>query len=347
MPIAAIAGIALAAGGSMIAGKAQAKADKKAQAENERRAREMRSEEERLFHEQRGSEGYAFMPEYSTTGEGTAFEPQMFQQMREVYDATGYSPAEKLKSYEAIVNKYAPAQAGAQKAITGLFDGSTEAQLINQAKPVMQARLDVADQRKQAGLEALSQTINEIKMIQSGKGFTGDSLAANRMKFDARRGIFTDAANARAAANLTNAEDERNIKDTQTSMRLSNFNLPSQAGASEAQFTDLPNQLLTNSATQRAGAMKGVFNIGTGNFQHQVQLPMVTPVASNMQLFGQAMQQSGSAIGNLGAASMMNAQSAPQVQQAPRIQYFNTSTPAPAGTYYDPIANQSTNYRVY
>ena len=111
-------------------------------------------------------------------------------------------------------------------------------------EPVSQARKAVASS---APLEALAQTINEIKMINARKGFAGDSTGMRSLEFDARR----RAASAGAEAELANALDNRGIKDRSIATRLGSLALPGQMAGQRLEFSQLPEATLENEMKRR------------------------------------------------------------------------------------------------
>lgn len=164
--------------------------------------------------------------------------------------------ANSLDDYRAASERYRGAFDQSRQDVNGIFDGSVTDEELAAAQPVAAARIKLAGARKDAGLEALQEKLNEIKAIQSRKGYTGDSLASSRLRFDATRKILGDAAIDQSNAELANAMDSSNIRRNAITRRLASGNLPLDQIRRETQFSDLPSEALRS----RAESNLSIFN---------------------------------------------------------------------------------------
>ena len=216
------------------------------------------------------------------------------------------NPTQTLAHYQQIANQMAPAQAQADQTASNLFNGQLQSTLLAQAAPVQAANTAGAQAQVQAGLQALSQQLNQIDAIQAKKGFTGDSAASNMLKFGARQNIAQGGAGALSAANLANAQMTQGIQSGVLSSQLSNVNLPnsqaqSDIGAAQAPLTALSSQ------TQNAQAPLAFFKMGQNSFQ-PLNTPIQGAIPSGLQA-GLAAAGSGiSSIGNALTQANQNAQ---------------------------------------
>jgi hypothetical protein len=181
--------------------------------------------------------------------------------------------APTVGDYTQILAPYL-AQAGQARNLAGqVLSGDMTRQMLSEAQPVEAGRLEVASVQKNAALEALDKTLNEIDAIQARKGYSGDSFGNRLLKFNARAGIMSGSAANTAAAKLANAQQEESIKNTGRQLQLSDLTLPETLAAGEIGMKTAP-------TTAAAGAFNASmlpladFNIGNHAFQEQ-NLPIV------------------------------------------------------------------------
>lgn len=154
----------------------------------------------------------AFLP-YYMDGEEAAlgrYAARISKAIRE----QGGTPEEQLAKYESMLAAYDPAMDMADQAVLDEVTGEATRQELEFSKPVFEARTGVANAKRNAGLEALKETLNEIDQIQAGKGYSGDSTGKRMLRFNARRAIGTESAKDLAEANLENASERRVIEST-------------------------------------------------------------------------------------------------------------------------------------
>jgi hypothetical protein len=222
----------------------------------------------------------AFLPYYFDDRER-----QLAESAGEVFDATGAmlgTPAEQGARAQATVNRFLPILDQAAGTVEGIYDNSITDEELEFAKPVAESRIKLAGARKDAGLEALQETLNSIKAIQARKGFTGDSLGANRLRFDARRKIFGDAAVDLSQAELANAMEARSIRQGGVNRKLSSLNLPTALAQSRLNLEEQPAEQVSTSFNRRLQPFQ-FFRTGQNNFEVN-GLPTVQPNAGVGQI---------------------------------------------------------------
>lgn len=281
---------AIGAGATAYAASSASASAANAQAQNAANVSNTNQLNYQQFLQSRGSTGSAIYPIYASNAE-----KQLYNDTLNTYDATG-NLQPNASQLQALVAAQQPSQNQANAAGAGIFNGQLQQQLLQNQQPVYQAQLQAAQTQKQGTLEALQGTLNNIKAIQAGKGYAGDSFGNQMLNFQARQGANTNIANAFSQANLNNASAVQGIKSGVLNTQLNNLNLPGTLAANNVGLANLA----SNSLAQQQGQRQQLFNnfrIGTGQFQYQ-NLPQVNPIASTGQLVGQGVGALGSAGGN-------------------------------------------------
>lgn len=288
--VAIAGGAVVAAGATAYAASSASASASAAQAANANNIKNTNQLNYQMFQQSRGSTGSALLPVYAT-----AAEKQLYNDTLSTYDATGAIQPTGAQ-LQAIVAQQQAAQNGANTAGANLFNGNLENQLLAAQAPVYQAQLQAAQTQKQGTLEALQQTLNNIKSIQAGKGYAGDSFGNNLLTFQAHQGANTNIANTFSQANISNAQAQQGIKSGVLSTQLSNLNIPGQLASNNVGLASLAgNQLATNQAQRNS--LFAPFMIGNKGFTYQ-NLPTVNPVASTGQIAGQAVGTLAGGAGN-------------------------------------------------
>jgi len=242
-----------------------------------------------------------------------------------IYDAirkrTG-SPELQLADYSALLGKYDASANAADKLGEDLVSGRLTDQSLEESQPVFAARRGVAEARRNAGLEALKATLNEIDGIQAGKGYSGDSTGKRMLRFDARRQIGTHSASDLAGANLENASEERAIRESGRDRRLSNLNLPAALAKSAITRKQAP-ELAVEEGYQNSLSPFGFFNIGPNKFQKADSLSALPNTAGDI---ANAFGQTGAAVGS----SLMKYYSNKSLGDQARVNSFKSSGRAPS-----------------
>lgn len=164
--------------------------------------------------------------------------------------------AQSISELRAASERYRGAFDQARQDALGVFNGDVTNEELAAAQPVAAARIKLANSKRDAGLSALEEKLNEIKAIQNRKGYTGDSLASSRLRFDATRKVLGDAAIDQSNAELANAMEASAIRRGGIQRRLSGGNIPLDQLRRETQFADMPGENLRS----RAESNISIFN---------------------------------------------------------------------------------------
>jgi hypothetical protein len=200
------------------------------------------------------------------------------------YEATGEDPATLFSRYSDINESMAPAIAAGDETVNRVFNGGITDERLGNLRPVFAARTGVA---RDSGMEALNETLNEITNIQARKGFTGDSLAANRLRFDARRKIGSDVA----MVGLQNKTEEAGVRNAGIDLRLANLNTPLRRAQDKITFSAAPASAVGDYYQRRLNPFS-FFRIGTQPFQ-AAPLPKVEANATSSQIAANSISQAG------------------------------------------------------
>lgn len=212
----------------------------------------------------------------------------------------GQAISDQVKAYQAQVGEFQPAFEQGNELVNNVASGEITDQMLAEAKPVQDARIQLANMEKDAGITALQDKLNEIKAIQGRKGYSGDSTASQRLEFDARRKIGTDAARAIGGANLTNAQQTEQIQGQGRDLQLRSLDLPYNRARQSIDLSNLP----TSAAQQRFQAALAPFQFfrtGPGNFNVAPQAPV-----SSVPSTGQILATGGSRAGEVLSAGFLN-----------------------------------------
>jgi hypothetical protein len=203
------------------------------------------------------------------------------------------SPGLQIANYDALLGKYQPSVDANDQLAADLASGRMTNQTLAEAQPVFNARTNMAESKRNAGLEALRQTLSEIDSIQAGKGYSGDSTGKRMARFNARREIGTQSAADFAGANLANAQEKQAIQSGGRSLQLSNINLPDTLARAAINRTRLPGQAAT--ATQGdAMAPFDFFKLQPANYKSPNPLNAMPDTAGSI---ANTVAQTGAAIG--------------------------------------------------
>lgn len=226
-------------------------------------------------------------------------EAKMGQDATNLYRASNAfygSPDQELAGYRNIVGEYAPAIAGNRQLVDDLASGRVTDQMLAEAKPAMVERVAGAEANRNAGIESLQETLNQIDDIQAGKGFSGDTSGNQMLKFNARRAIGDKAATDLHSALLANALTKQSIRDQGRQMRLGAVNLPAQLAQSDINLAQLPGA----AAASRNNTSQTPFTFfrTTNGFQPYQTLPTAPATATTGQIVGEAVGSLGGGISN-------------------------------------------------
>lgn len=307
----AVAVAVVAVGASAYAASEQSAAADQANETNRINAMNTNQLNYEMFRQGRGSQGNAVLPLYSTDADGNPVEPALFGDAYRTYlNTAGSVSPQALANMQQLAAQTYPAQTGAVSTVNDIFNGQRTDRMVANQQPVYDARMSLAQSTKNAKLEALNQTLNEIDMRQARKGFSGDTSGNRRMSYDARQNANTSGAIDIGQAKLANATDQATLRNQGEDVKLNNLSLPYAIGQQSINLANLPSRTLTENQNARLGGMN-FFRIGTNQFQYQ-PLPQVQPVASTGQIVGQAV----GSLAQTGLQSYNNQQMLNQQQQA-------------------------------
>lgn len=238
---------------------------------------------------------------------------------------------------QEILGRYSEGFSAADTLANDISSGRVTQQMLDEQEPVGQARMDVAAGKKNAALEALRSTLNEIDAIQAKKGYSGDSFGNRMLKFNARRGIANQWASDIGGAKLQNALDKAALQEQGRTLRIGNIGLSDRLARASVDRATIPGKTLAEQSKTSMAPFE-FFNLGPHNFSAQQTPPTVAPVAGAGQLIAQA----GAGVGNTALNYYLNQQL--QTQQANQarnnaewLKLSNTNVGggagAPAGDY--------------
>lgn len=209
-----------------------------------------------------GSEA-AILPYY-----GGRTEVDLFNNARQIWDsiqASGGTPEQKMATFKQMLEQYEPANNANRNLVFDLATGKMTEQGVIESQPVFKARLGSAEAKRNAGLEALRETLNEIDAIQAGKGYSGDSTGKRVLRFNARRAIGTQSAADLADANLQNALEERTIRSQGRDKQIAGLGLADTMARADLSRTQIPEEAMTKSYINALQPFS-FFNLGTHEF---------------------------------------------------------------------------------
>jgi hypothetical protein len=227
-------------------------------------------------------------------------EKQLGQDALDNYNAIAKlygAPELELQQYQAIIDKFGPAFQSNEQLASDIASGKISQDMLAESEPVFGARLDVAEARKNSGLEALKQTLNEIDAIQAKRGFLGEGYGKTLVNTEVRRRIFGEGADAISQAKLANAMEKRAVQESGRNLRLSNISLPDALARASLARRGLP----ASTIASRYGtslAPFSFFNLGPHDFSQFQRPPQVDAATSPWALAAQTGAAAGSTVGN-------------------------------------------------
>lgn len=301
MAIATGTALALSAGASLAGGAIAANAAKKAQQgannTNQAIADQTNATNERLFRISRGevdpSTGYAnsILPAYFKGGEAELAQSAMdyFHQLQG-NNANGQI-ANRL---QGNLDTLHPAIQASLTALGNRYNGMDLQQRLQNAAPVFGARTNYASQQRASIDQSLLETMGQLNAQRARGGFYGNSTFDRSRLLAATLGARGQASNLMSGANLTNAEDERAMRDANLSGMYDSAPLANALQNAGIAY----NSPATSLADYYTKSMQpfNFFRIGNQPFQQQPG-PQVQPVLGGGGTFG-------SALGGLGSTGM-------------------------------------------
>lgn len=274
----------IGAGASVAASSMAAGAQEDANAANAANVSNTNQLNYNMFRQSRGDGGYSFLPYYAGAGDERA----LYERAQQYSNAMrGQSVDQQLADYQNIIRAQQPMIDATTGLVSDLYDGKTLEQRLAEARPVEDARRQVAN----SAMLALGSEQNRINAEEMRKGYSGGgSFASNRMI----QGSVMPRQQI-AGVTLQNAMGRQQIMDSDRGMRFQNLNEPVNRATSLIRLKQLPNQALNQNFSDSMQPYN-FFKLGQGNFRYD-QMPTVQPVASTGQL---AMQGIGGLAGVAG-----------------------------------------------
>lgn len=233
--------------------------DRDAAKEENKRKREMHRKlndgNKAFFDESRGGgvqspNGYvqarnALLPLHASIN-GRPAEQEMARQWARAYAETNkLTPYEHAaKNREQLMGLY-HAQLDADNIVSGLHSGKMADKTLGDQAAVNASRLRQANLKRNAGVESIQQSLNELDAARSAKGFVGSGMADSRGRMAARGGSNLNAVNAVELARLQALTENRNIKSSYRNRQIANASLPARQAA---QSLNLDNESINNLA---------------------------------------------------------------------------------------------------
>lgn len=243
-----------------------------------------------------------------------------------------------VDDYKRLVAKYGPSIAQNDKLAEDIASGKITEDMLTENQPVAAERLAGVETRKNAGLEALAQTLNEIDSIQAGKGFSGDSTGNRTMRFNARRQIGTATAADLSNTRLQNAMERQSILSSGRNLRLSNLDLPTSRARSAIDLTNLPSEAVAKNASTAFSTL-APFNIGPHAFTPFQTGPLRQPIPSWVNSLGQDASSAATSAGRYFTQRDLQNRMQPPYAPGPRGDYLNETSGNPYGGSYIPVNN--------
>lgn len=322
-----IAAGALAAGATAYAGSQAADAQKEANKTNQDVANATNQLNYQMFLQSRGSQGSALLPMYFQGAESGLANKAMETYLAE--QAALGTPSDQLAGYQSIVQGLTPAMQASDELVNKLFSGELSNEQVANIKPVLAARGEVAGAQKKGILEGLMVRLNALSADRARAGYQGGGSAFQKnVLTSATIPALQGAATVGAQADLANAQDVANIKNTNINTRLANTSLPLTQAANRIQLSTLPIAAVGQTSNLAMQPFDW-FKISPQAFQAQ-RPPLVSPVANVGQVAGQAGGQFASTLGNYFANRAL-------VQQLQQPQSFTVDDYAKQQAIFGPI----------
>lgn len=335
----AIALGAAALGTGIASSMSQAGAAADAQQTNLENAAADRALQLQLFRESRGAGGSSLLPLYAPAGtEANALEQALQAYYTQAW--AGGGPTGQLQDYQNIIAAAEPSMQAGDALINKLFSGElTQEQVANMA-PVFEARGKVAGAQKQGVLEGLSATLSQLKAERQRSGYSGGGSAYEKAQLTrATIPALQAAATVGAQADLANATDTANIKNTGINTQLQNLNLPISRAGNRIQLAQLPASAVGTNL-QNAQSSLNWFKLGPQTIT-PFRTPTVSPIPSTGAIIGSGVGAGASSLGNYYLAKQLAGQQAQntgmtigdyQQQQNFMNEFYGTGASQP---YYD------------
>ena len=308
--------------GSYLAGKSQKKAAQLAASAQDRAT----AANLEMYHQSRGSEGSAILPEYA---KGT--EADLFQRALDNYLASSRglgSPAELYARTQGDLSAFMPTFDAGTGLVDDIYSGALTDRQLASAKPVAAARTALAGGQKTSLLQAAQETLNRIKAQYPGAAGT----FATKMQVNALAPGLQAAANVSGQAALANTEEIRAIQNMRDTLGLQYLNAPLERARQKVGMRLVPTEALAQAYGSQVSPFS-MFNIGVGKPPAIPPLPTAGPIPGIGQIvasgIGAGLNTAGNIYANQALAQQIQANQFAAQGYRPQGFYQQAFAPTP------------------
>jgi hypothetical protein len=363
MPVAAVAGAAIGAGGSIGGTLIEAESQRKIASQNRDAQKQANLLNLAQYVASRGGDPTAMLrqaglytPEMASTlqnmgvilpayaggveGEKALYNEAMAQRAA----MQTMTPEQRMAELQSIIAAQQPAIEAGTKFVGDIYGGGLEQERLAALAPVEAARMEGVEANRAAIDLALRDTMNRMAAEEARKGYVGaGGYGTNRM-LTSTLGARQAAAQAEAAARLQNELARQGIKESGVDMRLKSLDIPAMRAQQLAGLSMLPESSLAKLSEIQMAPL-APFRMSPGTPPSAAPLE-IKPTASGL---GLALSGAGQALGNAaqmyqwnqmakqqnwqaGNQARGNAQNwSPEVKQQMSDWYEGTNTPSSFG----------------
>lgn len=240
------------------------------------------------FLESRGQGGQALLPLYFPNNTETQLATDTLNNYLAMQAAAG-TPSQEIANFQAAAQAMTPAQNEADMAVNNLFSGRMADQQVANMAPVAAARGAVAKAQKTGILEGLQARLNALSADRARAGYQGGGSALQKnILTSATIPALQAAGTIGAQADLANATDVANIRNTALNTQLQNINLPGQSAVNRMQLSLAPQAAAAQAQANRMNLFNW-FKMPVQAFQWNM-LPNQQIAPNNMMIAGAAMK---------------------------------------------------------
>jgi len=296
-----IAAGALSAAGNFFGSKSAASAQSKAADLNARMQQETNAQNLAMYHDSRGANGSAILPEYMR-GSEAEFGGQAADLARALFGYGG-GPQGQLAAGEGMLQRYNPALEAGDNTVIDLATGRTGAARQASLAPVLAARSGLAKGRAASINQSLDATLAGLCSSRAAAGFRGSSTFDTNRALAATVGARAAAAGELGQANLDNALAKQGTDENKRQWLVNSLDLPFQRGQQRLSFNNLPASAAASAYTQAMSPLN-FWRLPNGNPPQQVA-PQMPVVPNTGQIAGAAVGGIGQSIGQYLAQQQM------------------------------------------
>lgn len=191
-----------------------------------------------MFHESRGSNGSAILPEYMKDSEA-ALGKSAADTVRALYGFGG-GINNRLSDGTRTLARYNPAIEAGDNLVLDLATGKVASDRRTSLAPVLSARTAMAKSRAAAINQSLDETLAGLRTRRAASGFRGGGTFDTARMLDAMTGARMNAAAEIGQADLDNAMAMHDLDTSNLQLMLSGLDMPFQRGQQRLAFDSLP-----------------------------------------------------------------------------------------------------------